>query len=52
MILSQQAIIDFKKAYLLDLGKQIDDGMAQQLGTQLLKYFSLILFASSGRIQS
>lgn len=41
-MLSEQAIIDFKKAYLLDVGKQIDDESAQKLGIQLLEFFSLI----------
>jgi len=42
MILSQQAVIDFKKAYLLDAGKRINNESAQELGVQLLEFFSLI----------
>lgn len=42
MILSTQAIIDFKKAYYQDFGKKVDDSMAQELGVQLLEFFALV----------
>lgn len=42
MILSQQAIIDFKKVYSQDFGEEIDDNQAQELGIKLLEFFSLI----------
>ena len=42
MILSEQAITDFKKAYFLDFGKEINDDKAQELGINLLEFFALI----------
>ena len=42
MILSQKAIIDFKKAYFLDFGKEVQDNEAQELGIKLIEFFDLI----------
>lgn len=42
MILSEQAIADFKKAYFMDIGKKVNDEQAQELGIKLLEFFSLI----------
>lgn len=42
MILSKQAINNFKKAYFQDFGDRVNDNQAQMMGTRLLEFFALI----------